>query len=182
MQNNDSAKRNTTVIPRCSPGDDFFLFRLISERENPEESYALEMSVCEIYNNEVRDLLAGKNASRVRKMDWVWSGRLTRALLKISPHLRNTVRNFQVTLCLCFKTSLRAESSLHVTMSLIDMKMNLRNTFSYEWFHTNGQRQKAIWKWPVINTLNLIVAVLSFRFLLQSSRLDVFFNIRLFDV
>ena len=42
-------------------------FRLISERENTEESYALEMSVCEIYNNEVRDLLAGKNASRVSK-------------------------------------------------------------------------------------------------------------------
>jgi len=151
----------------------FFLFRLISERENPEESYALEMSVCEIYNNEVRDLLAGKNASRVSKMDWLWSGRLTHALLKISPHLSNTVRNFQVTLCLCFKTSLRAESSLHVTMSLIDVKMNLRNTFSYEWFHTNGlvltQMQKAIWKWPVINKLNLIVAVLSFRFLLQSN-------------
>lgn len=41
------------------------IFRLISERENPEESFSLEMSVCEIYNNEVRDLLAGKNASRV---------------------------------------------------------------------------------------------------------------------
>ena len=41
------------------------IFRLISERENPEESYSLEMSVCEIYNNEVRDLLAGKSASRV---------------------------------------------------------------------------------------------------------------------
>ena len=39
--------------------------RLITERENAEESYSLEMSVCEIYNNEVRDLLAGKNASRV---------------------------------------------------------------------------------------------------------------------
>lgn len=39
--------------------------RLVSERENPEESYSLEMSVCEIYNNEVRDLLSGKNASRV---------------------------------------------------------------------------------------------------------------------
>lgn len=39
--------------------------RLISERENPEESYSLEMSVCEIYNNEVRDLLSAKNASRV---------------------------------------------------------------------------------------------------------------------
>ena len=44
---------------------DLGIFRLISERENAEESYALEMSVCEIYNNEVRDLLAGKNASRV---------------------------------------------------------------------------------------------------------------------
>ena len=42
-----------------------FFDRLITERENPEESYSLEMSVCEIYNNEVRDLLAGKNASRV---------------------------------------------------------------------------------------------------------------------
>ena len=41
--------------------------RLINERENTEESYSLEMSVCEIYNNEVRDLLAGKNASRVSK-------------------------------------------------------------------------------------------------------------------
>lgn len=41
------------------------MFRLISERENPEESFSLEMSVCEIYNNEVRDLLAGKSASRV---------------------------------------------------------------------------------------------------------------------
>ena len=41
------------------------IFRLISERENPEESFSLEMSVCEIYNNEVRDLLAGKSASRV---------------------------------------------------------------------------------------------------------------------
>ena len=49
----------------------WFFFRLISERENPEESYSLEMSVCEIYNNEVRDLLAGKNASRVSKMDWL---------------------------------------------------------------------------------------------------------------
>ena len=50
-----------------------FFFRLISERENPEESFALEMSVCEIYNNEVRDLLAGKNASRVSRIDWLRS-------------------------------------------------------------------------------------------------------------
>ena len=60
------------VLLKCFKCGFFFLFyyyaifRLISERENPEESYSLEMSVCEIYNNEVRDLLAGKSASRVR--------------------------------------------------------------------------------------------------------------------
>ena len=47
-----------------------FIDRLISERENPDENYSLEMSVCEIYNNEVRDLLAGKNASRVSQSAW----------------------------------------------------------------------------------------------------------------
>ena len=86
-----------------------FFFRLISERANPEESYALEMSVCEIYNNEVRDLLAGKNASRVSEMDWIWSGSVTYVLLKISSHLSNTIGHFRDILCLCFKMSLRAK-------------------------------------------------------------------------
>lgn len=57
----ESLNKDEGIIPRSAKE----MFRLISERENPEESYSLEMSVCEIYNNEVRDLLAGKNASRL---------------------------------------------------------------------------------------------------------------------
>lgn len=57
----ESLNKDEGIIPRSAKE----MFRLISERENPDESYSLEMSVCEIYNNEVRDLLAGKNASRV---------------------------------------------------------------------------------------------------------------------
>ncbi|CAH3032783.1 unnamed protein product [Porites lobata] len=57
----ESLNKDEGIIPRSAKE----MFRLISERENPDESYSLEMSVCEIYNNEVRDLLAGKNASRL---------------------------------------------------------------------------------------------------------------------
>lgn len=57
----ESLNKDEGIIPRSAKE----MLRLISERENPEESYSLEMSVCEIYNNEVRDLLAGKNASRL---------------------------------------------------------------------------------------------------------------------
>ena len=41
----------------------FQSFRLMTERDNPNETHSLEIAVCEIYNNEVRDLLAGKNKS-----------------------------------------------------------------------------------------------------------------------
>ena len=37
----------------------------MGERENQSESYSMEVSVCEIYNNDVRDLLSNK-ATRVR--------------------------------------------------------------------------------------------------------------------
>ena len=37
----------------------------MGERENQSESYSMELSVCEIYNNDVRDLLSNK-ATRVR--------------------------------------------------------------------------------------------------------------------
>lgn len=57
----ESLNKDEGIIPRSAKE----MFRLISERENPDESYSLEMSVCEIYNNEVRDLLSGKNASRL---------------------------------------------------------------------------------------------------------------------
>ncbi|CAH3036948.1 unnamed protein product [Porites evermanni] len=57
----ESLNKDEGIIPRSAKE----MFRLINERENPDESYSLEMSVCEIYNNEVRDLLAGKNASRL---------------------------------------------------------------------------------------------------------------------
>lgn len=57
----ESLNKDEGIIPRSAKE----MFRLINERENTEESYSLEMSVCEIYNNEVRDLLAGKNASRL---------------------------------------------------------------------------------------------------------------------
>lgn len=57
----ESLNKDEGIIPRSAKE----LLRLVSERENPEESYSLEMSVCEIYNNEVRDLLSGKNASRL---------------------------------------------------------------------------------------------------------------------
>lgn len=36
----------------------------MGERENQSESYSMEVSVCEIYNNDVRDLLSNK-ATRV---------------------------------------------------------------------------------------------------------------------
>lgn len=57
----ESLNKDEGIIPRSAKE----MFKLISERENPEESFSLEMSVCEIYNNEVRDLLAGKSASRL---------------------------------------------------------------------------------------------------------------------
>lgn len=37
----------------------------MAEREHQAESYAMEISVCEIYNNDVRDLLSDKS-TRVR--------------------------------------------------------------------------------------------------------------------
>ena len=33
----------------------------MADRENQSESYAMEISVCEIYNNDVRDLLSDKS-------------------------------------------------------------------------------------------------------------------------
>ena len=33
----------------------------MAERGNQSESYAMEISVCEIYNNDVRDLLSDKS-------------------------------------------------------------------------------------------------------------------------
>ena len=35
------------------------------ERKSTSESYSMEMSVCEIYNNDVRDLLAPTKAAKV---------------------------------------------------------------------------------------------------------------------
>lgn len=33
----------------------------MAERENQSESYSMEVSICEIYNNDVRDLLSDKS-------------------------------------------------------------------------------------------------------------------------
>ena len=45
--------------------NDCFLNRLMSERETSTETYSVEVTVCEIYNNDVRDLLSDKS-TRVR--------------------------------------------------------------------------------------------------------------------
>ena len=39
----------------------FAMYRLMADRGNQSESYAMEISVCEIYNNDVRDLLSDKS-------------------------------------------------------------------------------------------------------------------------
>ncbi|XP_028414826.1 kinesin-like protein KIF25 [Dendronephthya gigantea] len=52
------------IIPRAARE----IFRLMAEREHQSESYAMEISVCEIYNNDVRDLLSEKS-TRTEKKD-----------------------------------------------------------------------------------------------------------------
>ncbi|XP_046847281.1 kinesin-like protein KIF25 [Xenia sp. Carnegie-2017] len=51
------------IIPRAARE----IFRLMTERENQSESYDMEISICEIYNNDVRDLLGDKSTRAVKK-------------------------------------------------------------------------------------------------------------------
>ncbi|CAB3977488.1 kinesin KIF25 [Paramuricea clavata] len=52
------------IIPRAARE----IFRLMADRANQSESYGMEISVCEIYNNDVRDLLSDKS-TRTEKKD-----------------------------------------------------------------------------------------------------------------
>ncbi|KXJ23777.1 kinesin-like protein KIF25 [Exaiptasia diaphana] len=49
------------IIPRAAKE----IFSLIAERETKTDSHSVEMSVCEIYNNEVRDLLAPNKTEKL---------------------------------------------------------------------------------------------------------------------
>ncbi|XP_031549925.1 kinesin-like protein KIF25 isoform X1 [Actinia tenebrosa] len=50
----EELNKDEGIIPRAAKE----IFKLIAERETLTETYSVEMSVCEIYNNDVRDLLA----------------------------------------------------------------------------------------------------------------------------
>ncbi|EDO42044.1 predicted protein, partial [Nematostella vectensis] len=58
----EQLNKDEGIIPRAAKE----LFRLMAERETATESYSVEIAVCEIYNNDVRDLLApSKNVEKL---------------------------------------------------------------------------------------------------------------------